>query len=164
MQVLHSTAITKLKVVSCDLTEMYCLTVPEHHNFVLGCGVLSKNCHINSLLLTLFYKFLPELFNRGMVYVAEVPEFYAIDKAGKFYSAGKTEALARILDKAGVKADICHIKGYGEISAAVLRTLAFDPATRVLSRIVPTETASGEVEFTKLMGNDSEARKKLLGI
>lgn len=164
IQVLHSSMIEKIKVVSCDLEPMYCLTVPEHHNFVLSCGVLSKNCHINSLLLTLFYKFLPELFNRGMVYVAEVPEFYAIDKAGKFYSAGKTEILAGILAKAGVKADICHIKGYGEISAAVLRTLAFDPATRVLSRIIPTETANGEVEFTKLMGNDSEARKKLLGI
>ena len=164
MQVLHSTAITKLKIVSCDPTEMYCLTVPEHHNFVLACGALSKNCHINSLLLTLFYKFLPELFNRGMVYVAEVPEFYAIDKAGKFYSAGKTDILEKLLNKLGVKADICHIKGYGEISAAVLRTLAFDPATRVLSRIIPTETSKGEVEFTKLMGNDSESRKKLLGI
>lgn len=159
-----SVLVEKVKTCEVDAVPVYCLTVPEYHNFVVEGGVLSGNCHINSLLLTLFYKFLPELFERGMVYVAEVPEFYALDKNDKLYTAGKPDILQAKLDKAGVKATIQHIKGYGEVSWQHLKILAFDPATRILSRIVPLKNKQGDVEFAKLMGNDSESRKKLLGI
>lgn len=156
--------IQKLKTVSCDPTPVYCLTVNGFHNFMLASGVLSKNCHINSLLLSLLYKFLPELFSRGMVYVAETPEFYAVDKKGKPYFAGKPDELANKLAKLGVKAEVEHIKGYGEVSSSILRLLAFDPNTRNITKIVPTESPQGEVEFIKLMSGTSEARKELLGI
>ena len=143
---------------------VYCLTVPHYHNFVLGCGVVSKNCHINSLLLTLFYKFLPGLFAQGLIYVAEVPEFYAIDKKGQPYFATKPAALQALLDEKGIKADISHIKGYGEVSSEILATLAFDPSTRNIIKIVPTESPDGDISFAKLMSGSSESRKRLLGI
>ena len=163
-QRLASMRIEKVKTQSAPSTPMYCLTVPGYHNFVLSSGVVSKNCHINSLLLTLFYKFLPALFAKGMIYVAEVPEFYAIPKKHSPLFDTKPASLQAQLDKAGLKADICHIKGYGEVDAEILATLAFNPATRNIVKIVPTESANGEVEFMKLMGGGSESRKKLLGI
>lgn len=156
--------IKKLKVVSCEPTAVYCLTVHGYHNFMLANGVFSKNCHINSLLLSLMYKFLPELFSRGMVYVAETPEFYAVDKAGKPYFAGKPDELAEKLKRLNVKAEVEHIKGYGEVSADILRLLAFDPTTRNITKIVPSVSADGDVEFIKLMSGGSESRKALLGI
>lgn len=163
-QQLGAISITKVKERSVEPTPVYCLTVPVFHNFVLANGVVSKNCHINSLLLTLFYKFLPGLFAKGMIYVAEVPEFYAIAKNGTPYFATSPLGLQAVLDKAGVRADISHIKGYGEVPASILKILAFDPATRNIIRIVPTESTNGEVEFTKLMSGGSDARKQLLGI
>jgi DNA gyrase/topoisomerase IV subunit B len=163
-QYLGGIRVEKVKTQAAEGTPVYCLTVPGYHNFVLSSGVLSKNCHINSLLLTLLYKFLPGLFAKGMVYVAEVPEFYAIPKKHSPLFDTKPAALQAQLDKAGLKAEICHIKGYGEIDSDILKTLAFDPATRNVIKIVPTESMNGEVEFMKLMGGGSESRKLLLGI
>lgn len=156
--------IVKVKEQSCEPTPVFCLTVPGYHNFVLANGVVSKNCHINSLLLTLFYKFLPGLFARGMIYVAEVPEFYALPKGHPPIFGSKPAEVAEQLAKIGSKVEISHIKGYGEVDADILRTLAFDPASRNLIKIVPTESPTGEVEFMKLMGGGSESRKRLLGI
>ncbi len=119
--------------------------------------------HINTLLLGLFYKYLPELFSRGMVYIAKAPEFYAIHN-GNLYTADGAQLLRSKLNKAGVpaKTAINHIKGWGEISATLIRILAMDPATRTLIQIEPL-TAS-DAEFEKLMAEDVETRKKLLGI
>jgi DNA gyrase subunit B len=156
--------IKKLKIVSTEPTPVYCLTVRGFHNFMLANGVLSKNCHINSLLLSLLYRFLPGLYAKGMVYVAETPEFYAVDKKGKPYFASKSDALSTMLASKGIKAEVEHIKGYGEVSSEILRLLAFNPETRNITRIVPSVDPNGDLEFVKLMSGGSESRKALLGI
>lgn len=119
--------------------------------------------HINSLLLGLFYKYLPEMFARGMIYVALTPEFYAIHKGNLYLDQG-AQALRKKLNAAGVPktVEISHIKGWGEIDPVLMRVLAMDPKTRNLIRIDPLEAA--DVEFEKLMADDPESRKKLLGI
>jgi DNA gyrase subunit B len=121
--------------------------------------------HINALLVTLIQKYLPELFDRGMVYVANISEYYALDpKTKKLYSAASSEALAALLTKEGIRLPIKHIKGYGEVSADVLRYLAFDPATRSLSRVITSDNQDADAQFERLMAAGSEARKQLLGI
>jgi DNA gyrase/topoisomerase IV subunit B len=119
--------------------------------------------HINTLLLGLFYQYLPELFARGMIYIAKAPEFYAIHK-GNLYVADGAQLLRAKMAKAGVPAStpVNHIKGWGEISATLLRMLAMDPATRTLIQIKPLEDADNE--FHLLMADDVATRKKLLGI
>lgn len=119
--------------------------------------------HINTLLLGLFYKYLPELFTRGMIYVAKAPEFYSIYQ-GNLYVANGAQELRAKLNKAGVPASVAvnHIKGWGEISPTLLRILAMDPATRTLIQLNPLEDADNE--FYLLMAEDVAARKKLLGI
>ena len=119
--------------------------------------------HINALLLGLFYKYLPEMFARGMIYVALTPEFYTIHK-GDLYLDNGAQALRKQLNAAGVpkSVDISHIKGWGEIDPVLMRVLAMDPETRNLIQIEPLKPE--DIEFQKLMSDDSEARKKLLGI
>ncbi len=119
--------------------------------------------HINTLLLALFYRYLPELFNMGMIYVAKSPEFYTIHKGVVFTADGATE-LRNKLNTAGVPktAAINHIKGWGEISASLIGLLAMNPETRTLIKIKPlTESDS---DFNLLMAEDVEFRKKLLGL
>lgn len=119
--------------------------------------------HINTLLLGLKYQYLPELFNRGMIYIAKPPEFYAIHK-GQLFTADGAQVLRAKMNKAKVPAsvEISHIKGYGEISSTLLRILAMDPATRTLIQIKPLEDS--DKEFHLLMADDVATRKKLLGI
>lgn len=159
---LSTLTVVKMKEQRCPPTPWYCLTVPAYANFALSNGLVSKNCHINSLILTLLFKFLPDLFKRGMVYVAKSAEYYAIANK-KLYGGATPDELKAKLDKAGVKATIHHIKGYGEVSSAVLETLAFNPQTRNLIKISSPTDLGGE-EFRGIMGEGSTARKLLLGI
>lgn len=119
--------------------------------------------HINTLLLGLFYKYLPELYTRGMIYIAKAPEFYSIH-GGNLYCGNGAQELRSKLNKAGVpaKTEINHIKGWGEVSATLIRILAMDPATRTLIQIKPLDDS--DIEFHKLMADDPESRRKLLGI
>lgn len=159
-----SVMVTKVRKQSHDfLRTFYCLDIPVYHNFMLANGVFSGNCHINSLELGLFARILPGLFDRGIIHVAEAPEFYA--KHGKEYIFGASaRELRGTLDKRGApkSTEIHHVKGWGELPSTLLETLAYNPETRSLRRIV-SDTASLK-KFVSLMGDDAELRRELMGI
>lgn len=143
--------------------KFYCLNVPESHNFMLANGVFSGNCHINSLELGLFGRTMPGLFDRGTVYVADAPEFYA--KVGKDFIFGdSTKELRAKLEKLGAskKTELHHVKGWGELPAPLLARLAYNPETRRLRQV--TASSSSLRKFISLMGDDSEVRRELMGI
>jgi DNA gyrase/topoisomerase IV subunit B len=143
---------------------VYCLTVPKFHSFMLPSGIVSSNCHINSLLLTLFYRYLPELFERGMVYVANAPEFYAISKGTLVIGDTLDEVQAK-LKKEGANAntEVHHVKGYGELSAGLMRIMAMDPETRRLIQIKAIEDLD-RTDFVRLMNDDVGFRRDMLGL
>ena len=144
-------------------TPFYCLTVPTFHTFMLGNEMMSGNCHINSLLLTLVAKYAPSLFERGMVYIAHVDEYYAYDqKTREIYTAMTPQLLQTKLTQAGKRLVPKHIKGYGEVPAEVLEKLSFDKTTRRLLRVVPEDPAMKE--FRLIMGNDAKVRREMIGV
>jgi DNA gyrase/topoisomerase IV subunit B len=143
---------------------VYCLTVPNHHQFILPSGIVSSNCHINSLLLALFYRYLPDLFQKGMVYIADAPEFYSIHKGNLVYgdSLSEVQALLRKC-KAPESVAIRHVKGYGELDEDLVKIMVMDPATRKLIRVKAIESED-RVEFASLMNEDVQYRRNLMGI
>jgi DNA gyrase subunit B len=114
--------------------------------------------HINCLLLTLFTKYLPGMFDRGMVYVADTPEFYALHK-GKVFTGDRLSIVHKKLKDAGVKADIHHVKGWGEVDSQVVKLWAVDSVTRRLIKINPLATSDTE-QFGKLMGASMEVENE----
>ncbi len=116
--------------------------------------------HIESLTLSCVYKFMPTLFDKGMVYTVDSPEFFAKGKDGKCYTA---KTLDKMKEKAPKGAEIKHIKGWGEIPPEDLKPLAMDPETRKLIRIVPAK-GKDKLRFEKLMGSESDFRKEMLGM
>lgn len=145
-----------------EAVPVYCLYVPDFGNFVLPSGIVSSNCHIETLVLALIYKYLPDLFDRGMVYVAKTHEFYAIH-ANKVYMGDSLSEVRAKLDraKAPEKHPMHHIKGWGEISGDLLRIMALDPASRNLVQIKP---GSNPEVIEAIMGKDPTYRKRMLGI
>ena len=117
--------------------------------------------HINSLLLSLFKKLMPEAYDRGMIYVADMPEYMAQAKGHLIIGDSQQEVKDK-LDKLGLKATVKHFKGWGEVDPAILKVLAIDP-TRKLLQINPISSEDG-VEFSKVMASDVEARREALGI
>lgn len=144
---------------------VYCLQVPNHHQFILPSGIVSSNCHINSLLLALFYRYLPDLFERGMVYIADAPEFYSLYKSQLVYgdSLSEVQALLKKKCKAPDSTAIRHVKGYGELDEDLVKIMVMDPATRKLIRIKAVENED-RVEFVSLMNEDVAFRRNLLGL
>jgi len=119
--------------------------------------------HINSLLLSLYYKFMPDAFARGMIYVARTPEFYAIHN-GKLYLDNGAQALRKKLNEAKVPKTVVlnHIKGWGEINPVLMRILAMNAETRTLIQIDPLTV--DDDKFRKLMADDVAERKLLMGV
>jgi DNA gyrase/topoisomerase IV subunit B len=147
-----------------DLKRLYCLMVPKYHNFVLSSGVISGNSHISTLILSLIYKLMPEMFAKKMVYQCIAPEFYAMVGKKAFYGMRVADLRANLAEAgASPKTALHHIKGYGELPAKQVEEVAFNPATRRIMRIEIINTDSG-VEFLRLMGKEVTARKLLLGI
>jgi DNA gyrase subunit B len=119
--------------------------------------------HINSLLLALNFKYMPDLIDRGLIYVADTPEFFSETKGG-FVFGDSTQDMHKKLKAAGYpNARINHVKGYGEFEVGPLRDLVFSPETRRLIQIKPM-TAKDKQIFNDIMGESVQGRKLLLGV
>jgi DNA gyrase/topoisomerase IV subunit B len=140
---------------------VYCLSVPETGNFLLedrdGNGVASGNCHINALLHALISRYLPGLYEQGMVYVADMPEFYAI-KGTQLFTGSKLSEVQAKLAKAKLKADVLHAKGWGEVDPEVLKILALDDRSAKRIRINPITEAQRLQYLAFMRGSDEEAQ------
>ena len=120
--------------------------------------------HINSLLLALFYKYMPQLFAKGMVYVMDVPELYAQYKGHLILGDTISEVQQKLKKlKAPASTSIHHIKGWGEIDPALMYALACENETRRLIRIKPIESRD-HVDFVKCMNDDVAFRRKMLNL
>jgi len=117
--------------------------------------------HINCLLMGLFWKYLPDLFRQGMIYMVDAPEYMCKHKGKTYFSKTKKGMYKKV---GAEKIDIRHIKGWGELDAVDLQPIAFDLKGRKLLRVLPPKEKKGVLEFQALLGKHSGFRKKLLGI
>jgi DNA gyrase/topoisomerase IV subunit B len=116
--------------------------------------------HINCLLQAFFMKYLPGMYERGMIFVADTPEFYSIVKDQIFVGDTLSEVQKK-LDKAGLKGSVSHVKGWGEVDAQVVKKWAVDKDTRKLIQMKPLSPEDYKI-FGALMGaadvDESEAK------
>lgn len=167
----HTTnhVITKIREVHTkEEIPYYCMSVPETGNYLLqdssGNGILTGNCHISVLLLSMVHKYFPELIERGIIYVAEVPEFMAMVKNKPIYADSKDEMKKKLEELKTPKANVFHFKGLGEMESDVLGAVGMNPATRMIRQITPTDSPSYNEDFVSIVSGDASSRRTLLGI
>ena len=121
--------------------------------------------HIATLLLTFFYRFMPELIRQGHVYLAQ-PPLFRLEKNKKIWYAYSDEELAKIIDEVGRDQNnkVQRYKGLGEMDAEQLWDTTMDPEKRVLLRVAIDDEDESEVDltFNVLMGDKVEPRKKFI--
>jgi topoisomerase-4 subunit B len=117
--------------------------------------------HIASLLMTFFYREMPELIRHGHVYLAQPPLYRLTQGAKSIYAMDDTAREKLIKNfKPGAKVEVSRFKGLGEMPPAVLKDTTMDPKTRILLRIMATPETRAETSnmVENLMGKRPELR------
>lgn len=137
----------------------------RYHKIIIMTDADVDGAHISTLLLTFFYRFMPELIKQGHVYLAQ-PPLYKIEKGKIVRYAYSDEEQNRILEEIGrdQSIKIQRYKGLGEMDAEQLWDTTMDPEHRILLKVVMDEESSSEVDltFTTLMGDKVEPRREFI--
>ena len=118
--------------------------------------------HIRTLILTMLYRLVPTLIEKGYVYIAESPLF-EITTSDKTYFAYDENEKTKILKMIGNKKfDIQRSKGLGENEAEMMSLTTMDPDTRRLIKIEPDDIEQTQWMFDMLLGDDLQGRKDFI--
>ncbi len=118
--------------------------------------------HICTLLLTLFYRFMPELITEGHVYIAMPPLYKAMPAKGKEEYLYDDKALAKYRKTHKSSFTLQRYKGLGEMDAQQLWETTLDPETRFLKRVGIDDSYMADHVTEKLMGTDVPPRRAFI--
>ena len=137
----------------------------RYHKIIIMTDADVDGAHINTLMLTFIYRFMPELIKQGYVYLAQ-PPLYKIEKNKNVWYAYSDEQLNNILKEIGRDGNnkIQRYKGLGEMDAEQLWETTMDPEKRILRRVVMDEEEASEIDvtFNTLMGDKVEPRRDFI--
>lgn len=177
--------VSLIKAMGVGIGEQFDINGLRYHKIVFMTDADVDGAHISTLLLTFYFRYMPEVIKAGHVYLAKPPLFGLIKGTGngrKIDYIYNEEALEKILDKrieerkaAGTKIDENaerfkqagftsqqRFKGLGEMDANQLWETTMNPENRTLIRVNIDDAEKADAIFTKLMGQEVEMRKNFI--
>ena len=146
--------------LGCGVGKDFALDRLRYHRIIVLADADSDGHHISTLLLTFFYRHMPELLKNGRIFVA-LPPLYRIDIGKETHWANDEADKARILKESGKdesKADITRFKGLGEMMPKVLWETTLSPKSRRLLKVEVSDALQTDRVINDLMGKDPGAR------
>ena len=154
---------TMITAFGTGIQEDFDITKLRYNKIIIMTDADVDGAHIDTLMLTFFYRFMPELIKDGHVYLA-MPPLYQVTRNKKNYYAYSDDELNQILTEIGRdnQNKIQRYKGLGEMDASQLWETTMDPNTRILKQVKIDEDKLSEMDqtFTILMGDDVEPRRE----
>ena len=138
----------------------------RYHKIVIMTDADVDGEHIRTLLLTFFFRHLPDIVNRGHLYIAQPPLFKitAGKKIAYAYSEEEKDKLVKDIAKETKinNVGIQRYKGLGEMNPEQLWETTMDPKVRILKQVMVEDAQEADYVFSMLMGDEVPPRKKFI--
>jgi topoisomerase-4 subunit B len=151
-----------IEALGCGAGDRFDLTRLRYGRVIIMTDADVDGAHIASLLMTFFYRELPELIKHGHVYLAQPPLYRLTQGAKSIYAMTDADRDKKLKSafKSGSKVDISRFKGLGEMPPQALKETTMDPARRTLLKVVALQEdrANTSTVVESLMGRKPELR------
>jgi topoisomerase-4 subunit B len=151
-----------IEALGCGVGERFDRTKLRYGRVIIMTDADVDGAHIASLLMTFFYRELPDLVRYGHIYLAQPPLYRLTQGTKSVYAMDDADREAKTKGefKSGSKVEVSRFKGLGEMPPSQLKETTMDPAKRTLLKIVapPDERARTSELVESLMGRRPELR------
>lgn len=142
------------------------ITKVRYHKIIIMADADVDGSHIRTLLLTFFFRYMPEVIEHGYIYIA-MPPLYKITYNKEPFYAFNEEERAKVIRLLGItgndpKLSIQRYKGLGEMNPSQLWETTMNPETRSVMRVKMEDAVEADTIFSMLMGEDVEPRRKFI--
>ncbi len=150
----------------CGIGKDFDISKLRYHKIIIMSDADVDGAHIRTLMLTLFFRYMPQLIEDGYIYAAQPPLFRCTCGKDMRYTYSDAEQEKTLAEMAvlypGKKIDIQRYKGLGEMDATQLWETTMDPEHRTLIQITIDDVARADQIFTTLMGDKVPPRKQFI--
>ncbi len=138
----------------------------RYHKVIIMCDADVDGAHIETLILTFFFRYMKELIEQGYIYIA-TPPLYLLKKGAKSEYAWDEEQRDRIVEQMRGKSPASSVgiqryKGLGEMNAEQLWDTTMNPENRTLRQVTIDNAAECDQIFSMLMGDDVPPRREFI--
>jgi DNA gyrase subunit B len=150
-----------IRAVGAGYKENFQIDKVRYHKIVLLMDADIDGHHIVCLLLTFFFRYMPELIDEGYLYIAQ-PPLFRIKKGNKEIYVLSEKERDEILEEWGGRSEISRFKGLGEMNPIQLRETVMDPKKRTLLQVTRKNLIEAEKMFVTLMGEEVRPRREFI--
>lgn len=161
--VAHDAIRSMITAIGAGLDEDFDLEKLRYHRVIIMCDADVDGSHIRTLLLTFFFRHMPELVYHGHLYIAQ-PPLYKINVGKKeqyvYTESERNELMEQLENKRSVSTQ--RYKGLGEMNSNQLWDTTMNPESRTLLQVTVEDAVDADDTFTTLMGDEVEGRRKFI--
>ncbi|EFQ22633.1 DNA gyrase subunit B [Aminomonas paucivorans DSM 12260] len=152
---------TIIQALGCGVGDDFDYAKLRYHKIFLMADADVDGAHIRTLLLTLFFRYMPQIIENGHLYVAQ-PPLYRVQEGKTVHYCFSDKELKTLTDKASKRVSVQRYKGLGEMNPEQLWETTMDPANRIIKRVEVDDAVTADELFGILMGDAVEPRREFI--
>ncbi|RME13121.1 MAG: DNA topoisomerase (ATP-hydrolyzing) subunit B [Ardenticatenia bacterium] len=151
-----------ISALGCGIGEDFDISNLRYGRIILMADADVDGAHIRTLLLTFFFRYMPQLIEEGHLFIAQPPLYLIEAGREKFYAYSEEEKEAILKKLDGQKVTIQRYKGLGEMNPEQLWETTMNPENRILLQVTIEDAVQADKTFSMLMGSAVPPRRRFI--